>query len=187
MIDSIYYYKDNKEPYNKFKLYKHMFPNVKFSESLSKNINNAYKETFNHKDMAKTYYKAYNQCRFIYRYLMYDRFNVKKQAYKIFDFFTPNKNFKASCYTHHIKSPNYELLNLNHKTWLHPITGEKHSESFDDLYNIALQRVIECINISNKYFNDKCDIKKVEKIIKNISYSTGLDADIRAEFKYFAF
>lgn len=187
MIDSIYYYKDNKKPYNTYKLYNYLFPRVKFSETLNQNIDNAYKKTFDKENMSKIYYKAYNQCRFIYRYLMYDRFNIKKQFYKIFDFFTPRKVFKASCYTHHILKPDYNLLNLDHNIWLHPVTGDKHTESFEDLYNIAIKNVIKCIKVCNEYFSDKCDIDKVEKIIKNNSYSTGLEADIRYSFQYFAY
>ena len=76
-------------------------------------------------------------------------------------------------------------MNTNHEEWLHPVTGEKHNESFEELYNIAQDKAIRCIKKCNDYFNGKCKLDTVKKVIENLSYSSGLDSDIRPEFKYF--
>jgi hypothetical protein len=116
---------------------------------------------------------------------MYDRTGFKKVLYKFVDFIIPKKNFKANCYSHHIKKANYDLMNNDKTTWLHPVTGEKHNESFEELYNIAQKKVIKWVKKCNDYFNDKCTIEDLEKVVGNISYSSGLDCNIRPKFKYF--
>ena len=185
MLDAIYYYKEHDENYCRYKLYKDIIPITKFSDSLINNINNTFKKTFNVDNIGVIYNKSYNQSRYIYKYLMKDRFGIKKFFYKIFDALVPHKNFKAYSYSHHITKINYNVLNKNHNTWLHPVTGDKHNESFEDLYNIAMDKTIERIKICNDYFNDKCSLDDVQKIIENISYSSGLDLNIKPLFKYF--
>ena len=185
MLDAIYYYKNNTKKYYKYKLYKDMFPNLSFSKKLHDNMDNAYLSTFKKENMSEIYIDAFNQCKYAYKYLMYDRFNIKKSLYKFFDFLTPFKNFKAYTYSHHVNKINYDILNINHKKWLHPVTGDEHTESLEDLYNVASKKLINYIKICNDYFNDLCDIEKVKKTIKNISYSSGLDCEIRPTFQYF--
>ena len=118
---------------------------------------------------------------------MYDRFGLKKVCYKILDFFTPFKKFKAYTYSHHVNKIKPEILNLQHDEWLHPVTGEKHNESFIDLYNIASDKVVNMIKKCNDYFNDKITLEKLEKEIGNVSYSSGLEIDSRTTFKYFKY
>lgn len=185
MIDSLYYYKNHKTKYCKYKLYKDIIPIVYFSDNLKTTINYVFKETFNEDNIGNTYNKSYIQNHYVYKLLMYDRFGIKKFMYRIIDFLTPFKKFKAYSYSHHVKNNNEDVLNLKHQTWLHPVTGEKHNESFEDLYLEAEKKVIKYIKKCNDFFDDKCTLKELEKAIKNISYSTGLDADTRVKFLYF--
>lgn len=187
MIDAIYYYKNNSEKYYKFKLYKELIPITKFPESLKSNIDNAFFKTFNKENLGYIYNKSYNQNHYIYKYLMYDRTGLKKTLYKIFDFLIPFKKFKANTYSHHITKIDNSVLNIEKNEWLHPLTGEKHNESFYELYDIAYKKVIKYIKKINDYFNDKCKIEDVEKVLGNISYSSGLDVDIRGVFSYFKY
>jgi len=186
MLDAIYYYKDHKNSkYYNYKLYKDLIPKLSFSKDLTNLISNTFKETFGVDNLGVIYNKSYNHSRLAYKYLMFDRFNIKRIIYKGVDLAYPFKRFKANSYSHHINVPNMKVLNTSHETWLHPITGEEHNESFYDLYDIALKKVMNYIDICNKYFDNKCSLKKVEKVIGNINYSSGLDCDIRAKFKYF--
>ena len=118
---------------------------------------------------------------------MYDRFNIKKLLYRVVDIAYPFKKFKAYSYSHHIKNIDSDILNDNHNTWLHPVTGDSHNESFEELYEIAMNKVLSYIKICNEYFEGKCSIDDVEQIVGNISYSSGLDCDIRAKFQYFKY
>lgn len=185
MIDSIYYYKDHNEKYYKYKLSKDIIPITKFPNNLKETMNYVFKKTFDKDNMAYVYNRSYNQSHYIYKYLMYDRTSLKKKIYRFIDFITPFKPFKAYTYSHHINKPNLEVLNLDKKEWLHPITGEKHTESFEDLYLLAQKKVIKYIKKCNDYFQGKCSIEELKKVIGNISYSSGLEVGTRIEFKYF--
>lgn len=187
MLDAIYFSKNNKITYNKFKVYKELIPKIEFSNNLKDTINYVFSKTFNKKNIGQIYNKAYNQSRLSYKYLMYDRFGIKKKIYRIVDFFTPNKNFKAYTYSNGIKKIDKEILNENNNIWLHPITGDKHNESFNELYITALDKSIESIESINKYFQNKLSIDQLESIIKNDSYSTGLNCDARSKFTYFKY
>lgn len=118
---------------------------------------------------------------------MYDRTSIKRKVYRLVDLLTPFKNFKSYSYSHHINKPNTAILNAEKETWLHPVTGEKHKESVEELYEIAAKKLINYIKVSNDYLTGKCTINKVKKVIGNISYSTNLDADERAKFQYFKY
>ena len=185
MIDSIYYYKDHNKKYYKYKLYNEIIPITKFSNNLTKTIDYTFKNTFNFDNMGKMYNDSYNHSHIIYKYLMFDKFNIKKGLYRLFDLFTPYKDFKAYSYSHHINNPDYSILNNEHNIWYHPVTNEKHNESFEDLYIIAKNKCIKMIQKCNDYFKDNCSLKDLEKTIGNISYSSGLDVDLRVKFTHF--
>jgi len=187
MLDSIYYYKDHSEKYYKYKLYDDLIPNMEFSSTLKSTIDYTFKHTFNVDNIGVIYNKAYNHSRKAYKYLMYDRFNIKKLLYHVVDFIYPFKRFKAYSYSHHINHIDNTILNEGHKIWLHPVTGEEHTESFYDLYDISMKKVLKYINKCNEYFNDKCSLEELKKVIGNISYSSGLDCEIRANFQYFSY
>ena len=185
MIDSIYYYKEHNDKYYKYKLYKDLIPKMKFPKNLTKTIDYTFKETFDFSNIGEKFNKSYNQSHDAYKYLMYDRFSIKRKLYRLVDLIPVHKIFKAYSYSHHISIPNYSVLNNEHNIWYHPVTNEKHNESFEDLYNIAYKKCIKMIKKCNDYFNDKCSLKDLEKVIGNISYSSGLDCEIRPYFQYF--
>ena len=185
MIDAIYYYKEHNEKYYKYKLYKELIPKIKFPKNLIDNIDYVFKETFDKDNIGHVFNKSYIHMRYSYKYLMYDRTGVKTFLYKLVDTITPHKNFKANNYSNHISDVDISVMNEKRNTWIHPITGDKHNESFEDLYDIAQKNLISYIKICNKYFDNKCTLKEVEKVIGNTSYSSGLDASIKPKFKYF--
>ena len=184
-IDSLYYSKDHNSKYSKYKMYNDLIPRLNFSDSLKKTIDYTFKKTFNIENVGRIYNKSYNQSHYIYKYLMYDKYGLKKFIYKIVDFITPFKKFKANTYSHHINNPNINLLNLEKNTWIHPVTGDKYNDSFEELYNKSQKKLIKYIKKCNNYFNNKCSIQDVEREIKNLSYSSGLDLKTKSIFKYF--
>lgn len=184
-LDSIFYYKNHDNKYSKYKLYNDLIPKLNFSDKLKKTIDYTFKKTFNIDNVGSVYNKSYNQSHYIYKYLMYDKYGLKKLIYRIIDFITPYKKFKANTYSHHINKPDTNLLNLKKETWFHPVTGEKYNDSFEELFNKAQKKLIKCIKKCNDYFSNKCSIKDVENVVKNLSYSSGLEIKTRSIFKYF--
>ena len=67
-------------------------------------------------------------------------------------------------------------LNLEHEIWYDPETGEKHQESFDNLWDRACEVALETIQDVNLYLYQ--DITLKNKIINSdTSFNTGLPCD----------
>lgn len=75
------------------------------------------------------------------------------------------------------------FLNLEHRSIMHPITGEKTQDSFDDLWNKSLDISCELIDDVNKYLYSGRNLDNYF-IRNNISYNTGLPCREKEEFKY---
>lgn len=67
-------------------------------------------------------------------------------------------------------------LNLEHEIWYDPETGEKHQESFDNLWDRACEVALETIQDVNLYlYQDKTLKNKI--INSDTSFNTGLPCD----------
>ena len=103
--------------------------------------------------------------------------------YNYIDKFTNDKAFKFQAISYH--SPlkdEYNYLNLNHSTWVHPcLKREKHNESFIELYSIALKDTKKIITDVNSYLKDtkKINLKTVFKnyLYLNVNYEFGKDLE----------
>jgi len=76
------------------------------------------------------------------------------------------------------------ILNLNNDLWLHPVTGEEHTESFEQLFNKSIEESIEAIEIVNSVIYAERSIDKIYSLFPNISYDTGIDCNYGRQFKY---
>jgi hypothetical protein len=68
------------------------------------------------------------------------------------------------------------FLNRERKTWLHPINGEKHNESFHELWNNAVALYIETIEDVNRYLYDGKPLHN-KLLESNSSYDTALECN----------
>lgn len=176
-----------KMPYS-FKFYNYCFDLRKFSKELEEVINYTFKETFNYDNFSDDYYKSLSIMYKSLKYLRYDKYGIKMFCYKSLDKLTKQETFKFQAISYHASLKDKEdYLNLNHKVWYHPsLKREKHYESFNELYTIALHEALEIIRDVNNYLKD---IKKVnlKKTFKNLSYLTGKSCDNKNNFKYFEY
>lgn len=77
-----------------------------------------------------------------------------------------------------------EIINKDRNTWRVPLTGEKHNESFLDLYNKALEMTMYAISKVNGYLYDGESISTLYELFPNISYDTGVDISLGYTFTY---
>ncbi|MBR3117354.1 MAG: zinc dependent phospholipase C family protein [Bacilli bacterium] len=177
--------KDNIEP-GKLKVHYFCCNANKFSDELNDLINYTFKETYNEDKRSKTYYKGIKHMKFLYRLLRYDRFKIKKTMYNAVDKITPKYAYKFSPISLAYKENKDYYLNLEHKTWNHPMDkNEKYNTSVIDIYNDSVEEAYSIINKVTDYFNGKkVDLKKV---FDNSSYTTGKDCKIKEKPKYFEY
>lgn len=174
-------------PY-KFKLYNYCFDLTPFSKELEEVIDYTFKETFGITNFSKYYYKSLKDMYKSLKYLRYDKYGIKMFIYKRIDKLTSKSTFKLESISYHTKlkdTNNY--LNLNHNFWHNPcLKKETHKESFIELYSIALHETKKIIKDVNSYLKDTKKVN-LNKVFKNLSYTTGKNCNNKNILKYFEY
>lgn len=159
--------------YRNFKNYKLQFNNKKNNEIINL-INNIYQEFFNYKNMGYKYYKGQKEMRLVFKYLRYDKTELKRKIYQLIDK-NPFKVRRTTYLSYNFKLDNFDYyLNTSNKKWYN-IKDQKitSNKSFEELYEIVTKKASNIINNLYDYiYNDKkIDL---DKLLENKSYSTGL-------------
>jgi hypothetical protein len=184
-IDVYMINKNEKEP-KKFKAYLYSCTTNKFSKELNQLIDYTFKKTYNNDNISKSYYKGIKHMKVLYRLLRDDRFKLKKNIYNFIDKITPKYAYKFSPISFAYKENKDFYLNLDHRTWNHPMDkNEKYSDSVLDIYNKSVKEACLIINNVHDYFNNKkIDLKKV---FDNSSFASGKDCNLKLKPKYFKY
>lgn len=187
-LDAYYYKKYTGKDYNHCNVTKEIIGKPIFSDNLITSINKVYKDTYNKDNIGYYYQKGVNNARVIYNLVINDRFGIKKSFYKFLDLII-NKNQKyISTYSTYIKNPNLNYLNLENKEWNHPSKPEiKYNHSFEDLFNISVDKSIKIIREINKVLYSNKSIEEILEYIPNLDYSTGLPLDNNCSSRYFEY
>lgn len=174
----------------KYKVYKNILNISKFNDELKDLIDNVTKDVYNFDNVSQIYYKSIKDMKKFYYVFNYDKFGIKKLVYKIMDIVCQNRLVKKEELSFFV-DPNSKIYYLNNerKIWNHPCaSNEKYDLSFFDLYNTAIDRATNLIEIIDKMlYNKSIDNNKLEKHIGNLDYGTGKDCKLKLKFKYFKF
>ena len=133
--------------------------------------------------MGKLYYRALKEMAFVFRYIRYDKYAIKKHIYEFIDLL-PVHHRKTKYLSYHFNLDNDAyFLNLNHDKWYNlKDTNISSHKSFLDLYDDVINNSSHIINELYEYiFNNKS--VDLENLIGNYSYSTGLLID-KQKIKY---
>lgn len=187
-LDNYLISKREQEKVHSFKFFDYCFEFKPFSKELEEVIDYAFKETFGINEMSNFYKQALKDMHFALKYFRYDKTGIKRMIYTTCEVITPKSFFPFSTISYHINdNDKRNYLNINKEEWYHPcLKREKHTDSFDELYDKALQETLDIIKKVNYYIKDT---KKVDltKVFKNLSYKTGKNCDKDYELKYFEF
>lgn len=150
--------------------------------------------------LSKTYEKVYNEKNEGLKYnlgiLLTNMFhvlyrknllNIPKTFTKITCFIDKN-NSKVDglgdLLFHDNTEPALFFMNLDHKVWTNPMTGEVSTESMEDLFIKAVEETLKAIEDVNNYIYNDVPLTN-PYILNNTSYNTGLPCELGEEFKYF--
>lgn len=76
--------------------------------------------------------------------------------------------------------PKRDYFNESHKTWLHPaISEEKHTESFWDLWKVAISDGTQILQKVQDYWSNGVTLDTLIPLIGNISYDNGKQCNLR--------
>lgn len=175
-IDNIIIEREGNNP-RLFNIGKAIFPKTTFKKDtidcLSKSLNKVYKTT----NGGEIYDESYRDFRYQFTHLAYDPLGIKKQVYKLLDKFI-DSSIKYSAISHFkIRIEGIDYMNLEKKTWYHPITNEASNETFYDLMHKAEIFGTSLVKETLNYF--ETGNNKIFSLIKNLCYSSGLEIDNR--------
>ena len=153
--------------------------NYKKEDIIEKEITKIFKEIWNFDNMGKYYYRALKEMHFVFHYLRYDKYQIKKFFYKIIDLIPVHHRKTEYLSYHFYLNHDVEMLNLNHQEWFNINDNKKTSyKSFLELYEDVCNQSSIIINELYEYiFNDKQ--VNIEKLVGNNSYSDGLPIKIK--------
>lgn len=181
-LDKFLYEKREKKKIKNYKSYQELFQLQPFSRELITLINPIIEDLYLVKDFNKVYYQSLKDMKFVFHYLRYDPLGILEKCYYIFDKIMPSSVLNAKFLSYHYTPKNaYKWLNNNHKIWYYPTDPtKKFHYSFDELYDIALKKGTFILKEIDDYLFQNKEIE-LEKVIKNISYTTGIDEKIKIE------
>jgi len=193
-IDRYLIYNREKIEPSKYKIHK-QFLNVKDMDNdlrnTIKNIFDIYKlDSDIKKDIDNIYMKSIMDMKKFFRIFNYDYFGLKKEFYSFIDFITPKWITKVKSLSYrgdYEKKVSY--LNLNKDIWYNPCDKKlKYNYSFMELYDIALNKCVEAIEmVDEMFYNNKINYKMLNMIFKNLSYVNEIDCERKLKMKYFEF
>ena len=189
-IDFYMIYNREKTIPKNYKFYKDIFNIDKLSIELSKMIDYIMKETYGVDNSASIYIKSLKHMYIFNKIFNYDKTGIKKKFYKLIDRIQPNKFIRKEELSFNIEyNKKIHYLNLDKKEWNHPCNiNESYNYSFIELYMIALNKCVDCINnIIIMINNKKIDNKIINKYFDNSSYLTGKDCNDNKKIQYFEF
>lgn len=132
---------------------------------LVKLINDAYKKVYNANNVSLKYSFGMILINLYDSLIRRDKLFLAKSLMKLINLgdISFHKDYKVAL----------PYLNLEHELWHDPETGEKHYESFDNLWNKASEVALETIQDVNNYlYQDKGLSNRI--INDDISFNTGL-------------
>ena len=187
-LDAIYYKKETGKDYNQCNITKEIIGKTIFSKELVNLINIVYEDTYNKKDIGKYYLKGIKDAKIINTLVVNDRFGLKKLLYKLIDLLINKNQSYISTYSTYIKNPNTDYLNTEKKEWNHPcLPNLKYNYSFEELYNMSINKTVKIIRVINKVLYENKDINDILQYIPNLDYSTGLPIEEANQLRHFEY
>lgn len=77
-----------------------------------------------------------------------------------------------------------DLTNENKQTYTNPVTGEKHNDSFMELYNKSIDMTLDALIKVNGYLYDNSTLFSLEKVFTDLSYDTGVSCSLGKKLVY---
>ena len=185
-IDSYYIFNNENVLSHKYKVHRYLFNN-KMSKTLNRMIDEVFYKTYDLKHMANKFNKGKKHMKILYYLMRYDPYKIKYNIYRCIDWITPRKFMKFTPISYYCNLDNNEYyLNLNHNKWCHPLDNSITSnKSVLELYDEALNKAINNINIVNNIIYNKKDKKELYNLFTNLSMSSGYDCNNTSDYRYF--
>jgi hypothetical protein len=181
-IDCVLMKQDTKKSSRHMSLTKYHFPTKTAHNDVVDLMKSTINNQFDIENGGEVFTTSVKHMYNIIKYMTTDRFGIKKQVYKLVDFFRKNHNLfmvDMSLF-HHVED--YDFLNEEHREWQHPVTGNISTKSVHDIYNDAIRFARELIEQVHRYIDgEPVDLNTV---FTNLSFNSGVKCEDSYPFQY---
>lgn len=166
-----------------------VYEEINIGTSIPKSIIDYYvctlSKTYNPKEIINFINDSYRDMKTVLM-LSYDPSGIKKTLMRAVDrIVKDNMEYNTLIYPRKIDN-RYDYMNTKHNSWNHPCDkNERYSESFYDIYDLAVKESLDMIKATINYLENKTDINNLRKFFPNISYITGKETDVECELIYY--
>lgn len=173
---------------NKFKIHKHIIKDIPIPEvilSLYDELLFSIYAIPKGSDIFSSSYKDFRN----YFMLTYDRHGIKKNLSASAKYFLPKSIAPfADTFSYHDCVDEFtDYLNPNKAVWLHPVTGNVYTYSFQDLLRNAHKVSQRLLVGAYDFTQSELSLEELEGLIPNVSYLTGLSTHDTRPMQYFKF
>lgn len=144
------------------------------NKEASKLLNSTYGQIYGDHQIIKSYKSIMSIFNFIETLKIKSKIS-KENLIKLsrFDIYLQKNNLSLS-----------EITNETNSIYTNPVTGEKHRESFIQLYYRSIDMTLNAIDKVNRYLYSKYPISILDSIFTGLSYDTGVDLSLGNKMTY---
>lgn len=187
-LDALTYEKNYHKEYKYCNLNKDIIGQVKFKPELKTTIDQVFQKTYSIENVSNYFESGIKEAKILNALFINDRFGLKRILYLLIEFVTKHRFGYLSSYSTHLTKPDKNYLNKEKKTWNNPCNKElTYNYSFQELYDIALEKSLNIINNIHKVLYENQNINILLELIPNLLYSNGLPIEDYSPMRYFEF
>ena len=108
--------------------------------------------------------------------------NILKSGMITYDNLVKISNFKKFLERNNLTIE--EITNESNDTYTNPVTGEKHNESFIELYDKSIEMSLDAIEKVNTYIYKDKPLDTLDSIFTDLSYDTGVDCSLGKKMSF---
>ena len=183
-IDCLLIQKELKIPSRKMNLSKKYFPIKSPPKEVSDLIAYTLKKELNVANGFDIYTSSVKLMYLNIKYMVTDRFGIKKQIYKLGDLFSKQRDMFFSSLSLFNAVEDYDYHNDSKSVWHHPLLEETYTKTVEDLFNEAKAFALQIITEVDKYINHN-QVVNLDEVFTDLSLNNGTLCELGMDFKYF--
>ena len=182
-IDAVLYEQDTGKPSRFLRLTNDFITTKRAHPDLKLLMQDVLGKQFAIEDGGDVFHTGVKHMYWVLRLLTTDRFGWKKALFRLVDVLVKSRYLFVADMSFYNHVEPYDFLNLEHRTWHHPVTNEPSNKSVPDLYDEAIAFANELLDNTDKYLaGEAIDLSTV---FTNLSLNSGVDCDRSKPFQYF--
>lgn len=182
-IDCLLIEKEQNIPSRKMNLTKKYFPLKEAPKEVCELMGHTLQKQYNIENGYALYEKSIKAVYKTLKYIVTDRFGIKKQLYKVVDFFQKGNDLFLQDLSLFKNTKEFDYHNDLKRIWQHPLTGEETTETVGELFDKAKEYALDILHQVDQYVNQNNPVN-LENIFTDLSFNSGKECKYGMDFKF---